>query len=331
MSSNLNRKRNTFYSLLVILALLIAGLLYFLLTGKQPTNVIPVSVLGKPTYIFSIYGGGKHGRLNKPLGVGIDKEKNVIYVADTRNSRVVAFNPQGEVLYAFDKIKINKKDGKLRNPSYLAVNPKDNTLYVSDPGHSSIFIFDRGKFLKKYIPNKNKKFPWIPLGMTFDDKGNLYVADKGLNRVVKFDSNAKRLISVGESGMITKKIKDKPGKLYFPNDVAVNAKGDIYVSDGNNQRVQVFDSKGKFKEIIVVKGLPRGLGLIESGSSAGVYVVNVFNHQVQVLNTKGQKLFEIGESGEGEGQFRYPNDIDFDDNKMYVADRENSRIQVWRF
>lgn len=327
ISPRLSRKRKIFFSLLAILLILLAALLYFLLTGRPPTNVIPVPELGKPSYLFSIYGGGDTGRLQKPLGVAVNSKEGNIYVADTLNGRVVAFNMQGNPLFSFKKI----KGGSLRSPNYIAVNPKNSNVYVSDPGYAAIYIFDKkGKFVKQFIPNNNKKFPWVPLGMAFDDEGNLYVADKGLNRVVTFNQSGKRLLSFGKSGLV-KNIKEKPGQMYFPNSLAVSSEGDIYVSDGNNQRVQVFDSKGKFKQIIAVKGLPRGIGIIEEGSSAGIYVVNVFDHQIQVFDDKGDALFTFGELGQGEGEFRYPNDLAIAGNRLYIVDRENDRVQVWRF
>jgi len=316
-----------FYSSLAVLLLLLIGLIYFVSTGKKPTNVIPAPGAGKPTYLFSIYGEGKEKRLQKPLGVAVSTKDNRIFITDSIRATVSAFDMQGNTLFSF------KKAGKdnLMSPSYAAVNPKDNNVYISDTGYASIFIFNSdGKFVKKFVPNKNPKFPWVPLGMTFDDDGNLYVADKGLNRIVKFDPSGKRILSFGKSGMV-KKIDEKPGAMYFPNAVAVGSDGDIYVSDGNNQRIQVFSKTGRFEKIIGVKGLPRGIGIVNSGNSAGIYIVNVFDHQVQVFNKKGNSLFTFGEIGEGEGQFRYPNDIVIASNKLFITDRENGRVQVWRF
>lgn len=313
---------------MAILILLLAALLYFLFTGRQPTNLIGVSQLGKPAYLFSIYGDAKSGRLQKPMGVAVNTKKNIVYVADTLSNRIAAFDTEGKALFSFEKI----DKGKLRNPSYVAVNPKDHTVLVADPSYASVFIFDsRGKFIKKFLPNNNKKFPWVPLGISFDKDNNMYVADKGLNRIVQFSPGGKRLLSIGKTGMIIKKIKEKPGLMYFPNDSVVDSDGNIYVSDSNNQRLQIFDSKGKFKKMIPIKGLPRGLAIVEGGSSAGLYVVNTFDHQVQVFSKDGDVLFTFGELGQGEGEFRYPNDIAIADSRLYITDRENNRVQVWRF
>jgi len=325
--SSVDTKKKIFFSSLAVLLILLIGLIYFVFTGKKPMSVIPAPGLGKPTYLFSIYGEGKEKRLQKPLGVAVSTEDNRIFVTDSLKGEVSAFDMQGNNLFSF------KKAGKdtLRSPSYVGVNPKNNNVYVSDTGYASIFVFSSdGKFVKKFLPNQNPKFPWVPLGMAFDDAGNLYVADKGLNRIVKFDLNGKRLLSFGKSGMV-KKIDEKPGAMYFPNAVAVGSDGDIYVSDGNNQRIQVFSETGRFKKIIGVKGLPRGIAVVDSGNSAGIYIVNVFDHQVQVFNKKGASLFTFGEMGEAEGQFRYPNDMVIADNKLFISDRENGRVQVWRF
>ena len=59
------------------------------------------------------------------------------------------------------------------------------------------------------------------------------------------------------------------------------------------------------------------------------------NQNVKVYDVSGdvpEFLFSFGTSGMGDGQFNYPNDIAFDSTgRLYIADRENNRIQVWSY
>ena len=80
-------------------------------------------------------------------------------------------------------------------------------------------------------------------GLALDQQGNLYVEDSQNSQIVKFDSNGKLLLEWGSQG-------EADGQFNFPPDdyasVAVDAQGNVYVTDATNARIQKFDSNGKF-------------------------------------------------------------------------------------
>jgi DNA-binding beta-propeller fold protein YncE len=67
-----------------------------------------------------------------------------------------------------------------------------------------------------------------------DAQGNVWVADTGTSRVLKFDANGTYLATLGGPGTET-------GKLNEPVGVEIAANGDIYVADAWNARIQRFD------------------------------------------------------------------------------------------
>lgn len=328
---NLRRKKATLSILLIILLVIIAALSYFIITGRKPHGLVPGLGLNKPDYLFSFYGKGKIGNLNNPNSIAVDDKTDTVYVVDRLNYRVVAFDLQGEPLF-----EIKKLEGKYKqfiNASYVAVDNKSQ-VYVSDTSPAAIFVFDsKGKYIKMLEPKeKGKPVTWSPLGITFDAEDNIYVADKGSHRVVKVDpTGTKVLMSFGKFKQVTK-AKSDGGSLNFPNDIAVADDGSIYVSDSNNFRIQVFDSNGKFKKVLAAGGIPRGLGLIEGGASAGLYAVNGIDQKVSVFNqSTGVLNFDFGEGGAENGQFNFPNDLDIVNERLYVVDTYNNRVQVWSF
>jgi len=76
--------------------------------------------------------------------------------------------------------------------------------------------------------------------------------------------------------------------------------------------------------------LPRGIDIDKNGR---VYVVDTFQHKVQVYDGKdrGKLLFTFGEKGTENGQLNYPNGLTVKGNRLFITDRENDRISVFSY
>ena len=70
----------------------------------------------------------------------------------------------------------------------------------------------------------------------------IYVADWGNNRVVKFSPEGDFLREYGSFG-------SDAGELNAPASVCVDGEGYLYIADWGNQRLHVFDSEGRFLEV----------------------------------------------------------------------------------
>ena len=77
--------------------------------------------------------------------------------------------------------------------------------------------------------------------MAWDTQGNIFISDGYINsRVAKFDKNGDWVKSWGERG-------SGPGQFNTPHTIAADAKGNIYVADRGNRRIQVFDGDGNLR------------------------------------------------------------------------------------
>jgi len=127
------------------------------------------------------------------------------------------------------------------------------------------------------------------------------------------------------------------GRLNEPSRVAADGTGSIYVIDGDNDRIQVFDRNGQFLRQWGTRGTLPGqfdFGGIVSGiaidPTGNIYVADAGNHRVQKFSSNGNWLLSWGGFGENQGQFNYPSGISIDKSgKVYVADSGNSRIQIF--
>jgi len=325
MTSREIRRRLLLLVLLLLTLLLLGYLTYYYIQNRRLPSLglatMTSEYIAPPNYLYSIAGHGASQML-RPVGVGVAADGRV-YVVDFGNRRVSVFTNAGKYLFSFSKT----ADGTLINPVHLVI--KGNEVWVSERYHRTIYIFDaEGNYLRKFTP-KNEQLKWTPLAFSFDASGALRVTDVGqtnLHRLLYFSADGSRTVSVGHTAQV-KSLQESPGAFMFPNGVAIAANGDVYVSDGDNRRVQVFDSAGKFVRFIDTSGVPRGIAI---DSKERLYVADALAHTIAVYDLKGKYLTQFGTRGFGPGQFNYPNDVTIDKGgRIYISDRENDQVQVW--
>jgi hypothetical protein len=120
--------------------------------------------------------------------------------------------------------------------------------------------------------------------------------------------------------------------LYYPQGIAVDETGNVYVADTYNHRIQKYNSSGAYLAQWGSRGsgnrqflYPIGIDVDKSGN---VYVVDCNNHRIQKFGSSGMYITQWGSLGSGEGQFNFPWDISVDSSgNIYIADSRNHRIQ----
>jgi sugar lactone lactonase YvrE len=122
------------------------------------------------------------------------------------------------------------------------------------------------------------------------------------------------------------------GQFEFPNGIAVDSSGNVYVTDYGINRVQKFDSTGVYITKWGNYGSGNGQFYLPIGiavdSSGNVYVADRGNHRVQKFNSGGGYITQWGHLGGGNGQFDGPPGIAIESSgNVYVTDTVNMRVQ----
>ncbi|KAF0208802.1 MAG: NHL repeat containing [Actinobacteria bacterium] len=318
---------------LALLALLLLLLVWMTLNYLQNGRVVipfittTTEAVVPPEYLYSIAGPEGADALTQPIGVAVSASDRV-YIVDNKSATVRCYDVDGRYRFSFKTIN-DGANKALVQPARVAEGP-GGEIWVTDRRLRSIYIFDRdGAFKRKFAPEGDAPEDWAPIWVSFDAQGNTYVCDIGLtseHQVIVYDSSGVEVARFGKT-VQAKRMLEAPGGFYYPNGVAVAKNGDIFVSDSNNRRVQVFDKAGAFKYIISTSGTPRGVVI---DKEQRLYVVDAFAHTIDIYNLQGKRIAGFGGNGVELGKFQYPTDIAIDKRgRLFISDRENNQVQVW--
>ncbi len=343
--------RQTFTTLAGVLAVLLIALLVYLYWLSRPADFTKRGgdEQAKIIPVLAIYGPGKGATptFNTPMGAAWSPDAKRIYVADTKNDRVCAFDADGKFLFQVGGHGIAKplagaprtwKPGLLNYPTDVATDEAGN-VYVADFYNDSISVFDpAGKFLRRF-PDPDKPVGKGSSGqdgrgiavtaLTVAD-GKVYATDA--YQIVVFTTQGKFVEQFGMPGL-------GPTGMDRPGGVAVDSAGRVYVSDSNHNRVIAFDRERKplwvtgrritdlNKETKNPFILPRGMSLMRDGS---ILVADPLAQDIVKLGQDGKVIATYGVRGTAEGQLNFPNDVNVRRDRIVVADRANQRVQVIR-
>ena len=253
---------------------------------------VAVSPNGAQVYVFNrgqraLLVFGKNGGFLREIGAGlfdvphglrVDEAGN-IWTTDTGTHLVLKFSPQGKLMMVLGK-KGTASEG----------------WFKRDYNH--------------YFLNK-------PSDVAFDSAGNIYVADGGNFRVVKFSPQGVVINTFGEKGT-------EPGQFNFPHSLVIDETGRLLVADRENKRIQLFDESGGFLAAWTNIGYPYMLALAPGG---GVWMTDARADMLVRLGTSGQLLQSFGSTGKGTGQYGFLHGVAIFDDALLVSDILNWKVE----
>ena len=217
----------------------------------------PVMVFDRAGNYLKSWG---EGRFTSEHGIGLAKNGSIVYCTDGINHTVSKFTADGKLL---------KVLGKRDQPS--------DTGYVFK-GVQAIAM----KTIKRGGPPFNRA-----TGVTESPSGDIYISDGyGNARVHRFNPDGKLLLSWGEPGT-------GPGQFRLPHAVRMDNRNRVWVADRENNRIQIFNTDGKFMRQLM--GLKRPTDICFDNE--GTVYVSELGLRISIFTPNGKLLTRWGSPG----------------------------------
>ncbi|MSP92948.1 MAG: hypothetical protein EXR79_14285 [Myxococcales bacterium] len=191
--------------------------------------------------------GGK-ARFNTPYSIAVTPA-GVAYVADYGNHRVRRIQPNGDVS-TLAGAGAGYADGVgskalFNQPIGVALDPHGNLIVAEHVGHRIRKVTPGGVVTTVAgtgIEGLKDGDPLLasfryPLGVAVDSTGAIYVADRHNHRIRKIAGGAVLTVA-GNGGAAWKDGIALQGSLHFPANLALDANGALFISDGHNMRIR---------------------------------------------------------------------------------------------
>ncbi len=206
------------------------------------------------TYLYSIPA-------TTPQGLAIDSYGE-LYIAEYEEVEGYYLNPGAATTYTYDYTWSGQ--GQVNDPVGIKIDANGN-LVVSD--NTSGIIYNLS-WNDDSILNQTTGGPAIyPNDLALDSNGNIYTAAG--NEVVEYDNNYGYFNSFSGSGWTT--------SLSYAISVGVDSKGNLYISDNNNSKVDYATASGAYLGGITGLGSPAFLAL---GNANALFVADNGNKVV---------------------------------------------------
>ena len=201
-------------------------------------------------------------------------------------------------------------------------------------------LFGQGKCTYNVVEGWGKHFysPFVEVsGLAVDSKDNVYILTRGLDPVFIYDSKGNFIKCWGRE------------YASWPHGLCITPDGFLLTADGDHT-VKKLTREGELAMILGKRNQPSNTGCVNKDyrtikQAAGpfnyptdaaldkdqnIYVSDGYgNCRVHVFSKDGKLIRSWGEPGSKPGQFNLPHGIFVHEGIVYVADRENSRIQLF--
>ncbi len=305
---------------------------------------------GEYIYGFGSKGSGP-GQFNQSphglafYGTNIYVLDSGIWWENTGNSRVESWHVEPQVAYNSAFGSYGTGNGQLREPEGGLATDASGNVWVSDTENSRLEEFtNNGEFVRTAGSSGEGAGQFkTTYGVTVDASGNVWATDEGNNRVEEFTSTGTfvKMFGWGVADGVAKFETctaschaglqgSGNGEFYVPEGIVVDSKGNIFVADRGNHRVQEFNSSLAWVRNMSQPVEHEGPFYLGIDSSGNIWVAYSWDNKIGEFSNEGTLIRTWGVSGSEPGQLSDPYGVAVGaDGNIWVSEYGNNRVQVF--
>ncbi len=235
--------------------------------------------------------------------------------------------------------------GQLREPEGGLATDASGNVWVSDTYNDRLEEFNaKGEFVRTVgsYGSGAGQFGWT-FGVTVDSSGNVWATDEGNNRVEEFTGEGVFIkmfgwgVSNGEAKFETCTSSchaglqgSGSGEFYVPEGIVVDSKGNIFVADRGNHRVQEFNSSIAWVRNMSQPEEHEGPFYLGLDSSGNIWVAYSWDNKIGEFNSEGKLIRTWGTAGSEPGKLSDPYSVAVGPKgDIWVSEYGNNRVQVF--
>lgn len=268
---------------------------------------------------FSSYSGdnGQATSANMyPYGIALDSSANV-YFADVLNQRIrkitvstgIVSTVAGTGVGGYSSDNVAATSANIYSPQGVTVDTSGN-IFIADTGNDRIRKVTSGTIKTvagngDYIYNGDNKQAtsatlYNPTGVEVDSSGNIYIADQWNHRIRKVTVSTGIITTIagtGSNGYSGNGVATSC-KLNYPQDVAVDASGAVYITDSDNDLLRKISS-GTISTLagtygfygysgdygVATSSTLNGPGSVCLDSFSNIYIADTYNYRIRKIVT----------------------------------------------
>jgi hypothetical protein len=279
---------------------------------------ITAAETGRFRYLVSVYFDAKGAGLNLPEGVACDRNGQLV-VGDTGNDRLLRFAYGDKTVSGGTEI----KTPQVSAPSRIRLNSKGEIYALDSRQRRIVHLSPEGEF-KDALTFDGVPPPAtiVPKDFDIDSADNIYVLDVFSARVLVLNAQAQFQRSL-----------PFPADTEFGSDLAVDAAGTVFLLDAIKRKM--FSAAKDASSFAPLGGdLTEFLATLPTymtASKGAIFVVEGNGSSIVGFGRDGSFLSRQLTMGWNEGTLNHPSQICINDkDEVFIADRDNSRIQVFQ-
>jgi sugar lactone lactonase YvrE len=257
---------------------------------------IITTIAGTGTAAYSGDGGlASAASLNEPTGIFVNKAGDIVF-SDENNIRIRKIDTSGIITtiagtgsggYSADGVAATSAEVGRIAASYCVAQDAQGNILFSDNDYAYLRFIDTAGLLRTLAGNGTIGYagdggPATVAeisgadGIAFDGMGNIYFSDMGNNCIRKINKATGVITTVagnGTAGYTGDGVAATATELYWPDGIAINSAGDIYIADVENSRVRKVDTSGIITTVAGTGSFGLGTGDEGPATAATFYFI----------------------------------------------------------